>query len=300
MDEAAEETPPLEDTVVLEPEANSPPDSRIGNAASTVAGDKAAMTWANAWLKENENIVSITNLKEIHVEGNNMRRILGAMLGDYANSNIPYSTGGEGLFLKADSKRTYASKIKTAFKNQFPKHSFWNEKDEDGWSALLKQFNKAAKRFDQGNGRQVASRKAFPIYKDLQELPIGAISVPEMAGVIVTDLKGMLMGLLKVASNRAELTNRIHQKRLEILLCKNADGRGGEHYLLKWETAYWDYRLHMPVFNWIIPKQLDEQLMVFAPQKFAEDAYLCDVFHAMGCFFVMEKGASNMDYPPEA
>ena len=42
---------------------------RIGNAASTVVGDKAALKWASTWLNENEGVESIAKLTEIHVEG---------------------------------------------------------------------------------------------------------------------------------------------------------------------------------------------------------------------------------------
>jgi hypothetical protein len=101
----------------------------------------------------------------------------------------------------------------------------------------------------------VASAKAIPIYKNLSELPMGAISIPDL-GVIKIDVNGTLMGLLTVAKD----TKRTHlyQRSLEIMLCKNADGRGGEHYLLKWSDAYWDYRFDMPLSTWILKKQIDD------------------------------------------
>lgn len=268
--------------------------ARIGNAASTTAGDKSANKWANTWLSENEGVESIAKITETHVEGSNMRRILRAMLNEFANTSVPHSRGGGHL--KADSKRTYVSKIKEEFRLRFPKHDFWND-IHDGWSVLLEQFNHAAKRFDKMGGRSTSSSKAMPIYKSISDLPMGAISMPEL-GVIQTDLKGILMGLLSAAKNRQEYSARLYQKRLELILCKNADGRGGEHFLLKWPDAYWDYRFDMPIFTWELQKQLDDQIMVFAPEKFSDTAYVTDVFHAMGCYFIMERGASNKSYDP--
>ena len=138
---------------------------RIGNAASTVAGNKAALKWANTWLSLNEGVESIAMLTEMHVEGNNMRQILRSMLNEFANSNVLYARGGG--YLKAESKQTYASKIKEEFWLWFMQHAFWNDV-HDGWSILLEQFNMALKRFDKLGGRTTSSTKAMPIYKMFQ------------------------------------------------------------------------------------------------------------------------------------
>jgi hypothetical protein len=281
--------PPDKDAAVQDTKSEDDPVVRLGNAAATGAGDKSAMKWANTWLSENEGVESIANITETHVEGNNMRRILRAMLSEFANSNVPYSRGGG--YLKADSKQTYVSKIKEEFCHRFTKHEFWNE-IHDGWSALLEQFNHAAKRFDQMGGRSTSSTKAMPIYKSISDLPMGAIAMQDI-GVLATDLKGILMGLLAAANNRKELSAGLYQKRLELIFCKNADGRGGEHFLLKWTDAYWDYRFDMPIFTWELQNQIDDQVMVFAPKLFSETAYVTDMFHAMGCYFIMERGAAN-------
>jgi hypothetical protein len=150
----------LDDTIVLEEE----PTVQIGKAASTVEGDKAAVKWANKWLKENEEVESIANLDPIHVEGDNMRRILRAMLNEFATTNVQYAV--RKGFLKAESKRTYVSKIKEAFRLKFPSHAYWNDRD-DGWSQLYDLFNKAARRFDQQGGISNASTKSMHAY--LQE-----------------------------------------------------------------------------------------------------------------------------------
>jgi hypothetical protein len=49
----------------------------------------------------------------------------------------------------------------------------------------------------------------------------------------------------------------------------------------------------MPIFTWELQKQIDDQVMVFAPKLFSETAYVTDMFHAMGCYFIMERGAAN-------
>ena len=137
----------------------------------------------------------------------------------------------------------------------------------------------------------------MPIYKNVSDLPMGAVLMPEL-GIVPTDLQGILLGLLAAANNRQEFSARLYQKRLELILCKNADGRGGEHFLLKWPDAYWDYRFDMPIFTWELQKQLDDQIMVFAPEKFSELSFATDVLHAMGCYFIMEGGSANKLYDP--
>jgi hypothetical protein len=158
---SADEDTVLLDTVILDEQL---PIAQIGKAASTIAGDKTAVKWANSWLKENEGVESIASLDPIHVEGDNMRRILRAMLNEFATSNVKYAVGTG--FLKAESKRTYASKIKEAFREKFPANPFWNDRDE-GWGNLYDLFNKAAQRFDQQGGLSTASKKSMPAY--LQE-----------------------------------------------------------------------------------------------------------------------------------
>jgi hypothetical protein len=91
----------IEGVIVLEEES---PVVQIGKAASTIAGDQAAIKWANGWLNTNEGVESIAKLLPVHVEGENMRRILRSILNEFAMSRVQYARRNEG-FLKAESKR---------------------------------------------------------------------------------------------------------------------------------------------------------------------------------------------------
>ena len=195
--------------------------------------------------------------------------------------------------MTASTKKTYASKWKEAFKEKFNRHDFW--KDPDDWKKLLAQFKTAAQ-CDEQQGGHGGQRKILPIYKDISGLPGGSYSIAlKELGVSVVDLKRILRSLMVAAHKPSE--KGLYQKRVELILCKNSDGRGGKHYLLRSCTAMWDFRFNMPVFEWQIPKQLDEQTMVFAPEIPSPTAYITDYLHAFGCYFIVEGGSRNGQYP---
>jgi len=267
----------------------NPAPRNIGLAQSTLDGDiSAARNFANGWLKDNDEAESIDALTEVHLEGDNLERILKQLLHAYATTNVP-KVRGEG-YMKAESKRTYISKIKEQIYAKCPNHDYW--KNNDNWKGLYGEFVKAAQRTEQQGGANTGTNKSIPIYKDILQLPLAAISMKEL-GMSVADMKGIIRGLLSAANSQRELGSKLYQKCLEIVLCKNADGRGGEHYLLRWPNSFWDHRLNSPQFVWMLPKQLDEQIMLFAPEVFSSTAYLVDIYHRFGCYFVMEKGASH-------
>jgi hypothetical protein len=157
-----------------------------------------------------------------------------------ATENVPLEHGVG--FMKASSKKTYASKVKEAFKDKFPHHEYWN--DVDNWKVLLSQCDTQAQRTEQQGG-QGGVRKGIAIFKDLLALPFGTIGLADL-GVNIYDLKSIFRELLKEAKNEG---NKMYQKRFEIILCNNADGRGGEHFLIRWSDAHWDARFNMPDFS---------------------------------------------------
>ena len=88
--------------------------------------------------------------------------------------------------------------------------------------------------------------------------------------------------------------SKVYRTNLELLLIAQAVGRGGEHYLLRWDEAHWDPRFRVPDFEWPLQKQTDEQCMVFIMMLFVSEAFLLDVFWAFGAYFIAESGALNM------
>ena len=150
------------------------PPRKLGLAPSTTQGDvSAARNFANGWLRENEEAESIDALTDLHVEGDNLERILKQMLYAYATTNVPKARG-EG-YMKAESKRTYVSKIKELIKTKFPNHDYW--KNGDNWTGLYNEFLRAAQRTEQLGGQDAGTTKSIPIYKDLEQLPHAAISI---------------------------------------------------------------------------------------------------------------------------
>lgn len=92
--------------------------------------------------------------------------------------------------------------------------------------------------------------------------------------------------------------SKVYRTNLEVLLIAHAAGRGGEHYLLRWDEAHWDPRFRVPDFEWPQQKQTDEQCMVFVMMLFAKEAFLLDLFWAFGAYFIAESGALNQSYHP--
>jgi hypothetical protein len=255
-------------------------------------GNESSLKYANDWLSLNEGVELISDLTEGHVEGDNLCRILQGLLYDFANQKVDKQKG-DGV-LSASSKFTYASKRKEELRAKFKNHDFW--RDPNDWSKLLGEFKTAAQRAEQQGGYGGHRKTILPLFKDISELPGGSrsISLKEL-GVSVVDLKGILRSLMVAAKDPKE--KGLYQKCVELILCKNSDGRGGEHYLLRWCTAKWDFRFNMPVFDWQIPKQLDDQMMVFAPEFPSRTAYVVDYLHAFGCYFIVEGGSRHGSYP---
>jgi hypothetical protein len=267
------------------------PRRNIGNAPSTNNGDHSSMNHFNRHLQESEQVDSLADLTQEHVEGDNLERVLALFLEYFGETNVRADKGAG--FLAASAKKTYASKVKEALQHKFPRHEYWN--DHDVWKKLLAKFCTSAARTEQQGG-STGERKCFPIYKDISELPFGTIRLKDF-GVLIYDLKSILLALLKGGKKLAE---KLYQKRFELMLCYNADGRGGEHFLLKWCDGNWDARFNMPDFTWRIPKQLDEQPMMFAPEMFTETSWVVDIYHAAGCYFVVDGGALNYLHPKAA
>jgi hypothetical protein len=117
-------------------------------------------------------------------------------------------------------------------------------------------------------------------------------------------LNGYLVRYRAVASNTVDLETitrnmlnvNEHQKRLEAVLCYHAVGRGGEHYLLRWDECHWDPRFRCPDFTWPLLKQISYQSMAFVPEKFRALSFLTDIYHCFGCYFALADGLFNGQY----
>ena len=92
--------------------------------------------------------------------------------------------------------------------------------------------------------------------------------------------------MLKETKN-GDTQSRLTEKRLALVMTKHAVGRGGESRSLDFNTMFYNPHFDHLDATWVDTKTLKKYACPFVPNK---DEYPTDVFHSMGCFFVLGRG----------
>jgi hypothetical protein len=116
---SAEETPPPATYT------NKPPGSSQGRqASSTSLGKDYARAFFNKWQTKIHHDPPLDELEEIHVEGNNLKHILGGFA-DYLIINENPQNNSTGKLLSSESKRKCFERTKDLMYRNFKKHECW-------------------------------------------------------------------------------------------------------------------------------------------------------------------------------
>lgn len=257
-----------------------------GSSDSTIAGTGSAVKVFDRFQKGREDPV-LDEITEVHVEGDHLVSLLTAFGTYFRDLQIKTPLG----FMTPKTKGIYYGKVKEELKKKFPLHVFWL--DKDAWTSMLKNFNTGCTRQRQfDDDVNATDTKCRSIYKDNMAENGNGNLVRYCLVETSTDLRSIAHKLLSQPSAAN------HQKRLESNMTFSAVGRGGEHYLLRWDEAFWDPRFRLPEFTWPVIKQVAYQTMVFVPEKYHPFAFLVDIFHSFGTWFLLANGLFNGRYHP--
>ena len=277
---------------------------RLGEADQTHGGYLRAIKLFDAYQKGRDE-PPMDAINEKYFEADNLQYELGLYLRWLAKTNIPKSldrprngggtpnsqqsgspgswsegTGGQG-HLAATTKMVYAGKIKEEIKRRFPSHPSLQPGQDAWWTALCKDFKKAAERKQNMTAEEdFGERKKYPLYRDLRET--GGLVI---AGGRQPDVRSILLRMME-SYDRHQRTGVMEQCAQIVMTC-SAIGRGGECKFNNYKDWTFDPRFQVTDIWWREMKTLNNYSMPMGPNR---DDWVTDFYHAMGRYWMMEKG----------
>ena len=265
-----------------------------GNATSTDDGDSSALKIFERFLAASPNweastlqgaFASITSIAEGEDRSDAQGEEIVTLLMDYGDHLI----GEVPAFkpphqnLKVGTKGNYFGKVKQMFLAKFSDLKIWEDHDSGtstGWysqlrSAVEKKGFRHIFQNSDDDGAPTHTCRALVVrsseHKVIQENRIWL----QMDG---SDLESIVRKLLVSRDSHK------YEHRAMLVMLYFAAGRGGEAKFINWGSVTWDYHFSCTQVWWTRMKTTVKQLLMFQCYR---DGWLCDFYHAFGCYFSM-------------
>ena len=266
---------------------------RLGEADQTHTGYLRAIKLFDAYQK-NRDEPPLEELDEEYFEADNLENELGLYLHWLASTNIPKyfdrsptsQDGSPTTYLVTSTKIIYAGKLKEALKHRFPSHPSLQRDAEGWWTALSRDFKKAANRQQNMMAQEeFGERKKYPLYRDLRDSGDMLAVNPSQP-----DLRSVLLSLME-NYDRFE-TKGVMEQCAQIVMTSCAIGRGGECKFNNYKDWTFDPKFQVTDVWWREMKTVNNYSMPMGPNK---DDWVTDFYHAMGRYWCLEKGLLRTD-----
>ena len=207
-------------------------------APSTNKGKEYAKVVFDRWQQEfRHNDPSFDELRDIHVEGDNLEHML-CGYGDYLRPNDILQNNSTGKYQSPHTKAKLFERIKALFSATFNKHECWS--DESWYQILRKQIEDGSTRQDFESGEDTYKdptvRQIYSRIKDPAVLGVRDRLTGDWQDIKGLDMTSILLSLIKTATSK----NRHCEQRIIILITFLGLGRGGESKFLRYDEWYWD------------------------------------------------------------
>jgi hypothetical protein len=198
-----------------------------------------------------------------------------------------------GESLGAASVKQYFGQVKEELKDRTPQLQIWVD-HEEGWYSEL--------RSNLGNGVERRLHRGEEDYKDPDcralhiRCSVGKLRMSDrhFLGRKGADLESIVKNILSLNS-KTKIT--AYRDRVLLLITFYGVGRGGEAKFLKWREFCWDDYFQNLEGVWTRMKTLFQHVVSFQCCRLG---YLCDLYHAFGCYFAVEDGLHRLDHTTDA
>ena len=257
---------------------------KLSAAASTISGNNSAIRRFDEFQKARSD-PAFCELKELHVSEEHLQKLM-LDFGTYlVKTDLHY---GQESTITPTVKAKYFGKVKEELKQKFPKHSAW--RDEAEWYTPLQNgIEKGATRTNLLSDEAFDS-KTLPFYPAIRADYVRSKHRELILHGKVdyaNDMRSLCYLLMKEATGEPYLQGGPLQQRVWFVMSMLAVGRGGEIKFQRYDEWHWDVLFQSIDSTWTEIKTLTQHCMLFGPDK---ESYLCDFYHAFGCFFSVEKG----------
>jgi hypothetical protein len=208
-----------------------------------------------------------------------------------SSTEIPNKKRAGKVCSDATTKQ-YFGQTKEAIKEASSWCSIW-EDEKEWYPKLLENVAKAASRHLLSGDADFKDEKCRALYRRIDRSYLiqtqhGWIELPGI------DLENVCHQLIAAPYSYPRRGSR-YQKRAQIILTFLGAARGGETRFLRYDYCWWDDWNHC--LEWIFTQiKVLKMKRIYTVNDY--DSYIFDLFHALGCFFAVEKGAYRRD--PEA
>ena len=263
---------------------------RISTSDSTKGGYASALQRFNEFQMARSDPV-FSDLKELHIQEEHLKKLMldyGLYL---AKTDIPY--GKKEKVLTPEVKGKYFTKLKDSLKVKFPDHDAWHT--ESSWFFLLKSDIERGATRTSLLSNEAFDHKTLPFYPAIKD---EYVRMKHRDLILhgderyANDMRSLSCLLMKQATGTPVLKAGPLQQRAWFILSMLAVGRGGEIQFQRYDEWHWDVLFQGIDSTWTEIKTLTQHCMMFGPDK---ESYLCDYFHAFGCFFSVENGLYRGD-----
>ena len=260
----------------------------IGRADSTIEQDKSAINLLNHFLVQilNMNEIDDIDIEELNEECEN---ILMGYSHYLRNTNIPlyhkrFLKNPELIptqFMTHSGLMNYLSKAINLFRKLLGTRNEFLNNEEAVQDISGVKFARACKRSQQGKDSTFGIESKIGLYRVAR---LGASGCPHWINLYNCD--DICKNMLKETKN-GDTASRLTEKRLTLVTTKHAVGRAGEASGLDIKHMHFNpFFSHLDAV-WVDKKNIKSYACPFVPNK---DGYGTDVFHALGCYFVLGRG----------
>jgi hypothetical protein len=206
----------------------------------------------------------------------------------------------ENADLDPKTKLGYFGKLKVAFAAKYSTLAMW-EKEEKWYKPLYEDLKTGSERLYLLSDEDRIDSKCHPFYLEVQDDYISEqlrkdildANYKDGKMIYAQDGKSLCAHLLKSLVGTEKLHRGPAQKRVWYVLCADAVGRGGEIKFQRYDEWYFDQNFQNIDATWSELKTLARNPMLFGPAKYGKGSYLCDFYHALGTFYVVEEGLAR-------
>jgi hypothetical protein len=212
----------------------------------------------------------------------------------------------ENADLDPKTKLGYFGKLKVALAAKYSTLPMW-EKEEKWYKPLYDDLKVGSERLYLLSDEDRIDSKCYPFYLEVQDdyiserLRKDILDANYKGGkmIFAQDGKSLCAHLLKNLIVSEKLHRGPAQKRVWYVLCADAVGRGGEIKFQRYDEWYFDQNFQNVDATWSELKTLQRNPMLFGPAKYGKGSYLCDFYHALATFYVVEEGLARHGVPEQ-
>ena len=258
----------------------------VGQAKKTKQGRSSAWNSFRRYEQERDDDI-LQELKEIEDDGAKGELVISRLVGycEYMIDTPILQQNTTGKLLSEEGCKQYLGSVKEEIKEATSSLPIWKNHEDEWYSELQNRLGTGKKRgilTGDWDFRDPSSR-ALPIHAALSDLRQTERMWAELKGV---DLESICKSII------ARDEQFCYRERAKLVLTALAVARGGEVAFLRYDQMWWDDMFLCPEAIWTHLKTVMQQPVYF--QTYA-DGYLCDIYHAMGCFFAVEDGLFRVD-----